>query len=253
MMRQERIERALRTGPPFRPMPIPAMPLTSEPRSSTAGWRRFAVLLTVVFAAVLATIAVSLYQTARNVGSPESRVTIQVFPVAVSFNQASVQSLRLVEGTAWKKAWSDSNHTGPARRGVVLAYAPEPEVHQCGGVTARVVVRRDPMGLLLDLEGVAGFDVRDIERRSVGGRSAASALVIGPSCGADVHLQQLPGLTDDSLTLEISGPTFLTAVDVDGETVLLQLWAQTEEDLVQWIGEMGPMLDSMRVDRWSRP
>ncbi len=252
-MRQERIERALRTGPPFRPVPIPAMPLAREPRSSTAGWRPFPVLLTVVFAAVLATIAVSLYQTARNVGSPESRVTIPMFPVAVSFDQASVQSLRLDEGTAWKKAWSDSNHSDPPQRGVVLAYAPEPEVHECGGVTARVVVRRDPVGLLQDLEAVAGFDVRDIERRSIGGRPAASALVIGPSCGADIHLQQLPGLTDDSLTLEISGPTFLTAVDVDGETVLLQLLAQTEEELAQWIEKMGPMLDSMRIDPWSRP
>ena len=252
-MRQERIERALRRGPPFRPMPIPAMPLTREPGSSTAGWRPFPVLLTVVLAAVLATIAGSLYQTARNVGAPESRVTLQMFPVAVSFDQASIQNLRLDEGTAWKKVWSDSNRTGPPQRGVVLAYAPEPEVHRCLGVTARVVVRRDPVGLLQDLEDVAGFDVREIERQSIGGRSAASALVIGPSCGADVHLQQLPGLTDDSLTLEISGPTFLTAVDVDGETVLLQLWAQTEEELAQWIDEMAPMLDSMRIDPWSRP
>ena len=246
-MRHDRIERALRSGPPFRPMPLPGMPLTDEPQSARAGLRPVPVLLTVVFAVALATVTVALYQTARNIGSSEAHVTIQDFPLSVSFAESSIQNLRQDADFAWKKAWSESGRTGPAQRGAVLAYLGEPEVHQCGGPTSRVVVRRDPAGLLQDLEGIAGFDVRDIESRSVGGRTAASALVIGPGCGQDIHLRQV-GLSHDSLLLEISGPTFLTAVNVDGQTVLLQLWAHTEEELARWIDEMGPMLDSMTMD-----
>ena len=130
----------------------------------------------------------------------------------------------------------------PGSRGVVVAVLNGPVTHPCppSDATERTVAMREaPADFLADLRDLAAVAIGEITPTTIDGRPAFAVAVPDNApmagCGTDFHLTPFSGLTSPFVRLDI--PSRLYALDVDGLTVLIQIWATTERDLAAWADE----------------
>ena len=118
--------------------------------------------------------------------------------------------------------------------------------HPCpmGTGPSRVDIGDASADFLADLHRIAGVAFRATAPTTLDGYPALETTVDvrASMCNyADLHWPNLglgPGLI-------LHVPSRLTVADVEGETVLVQIWAATEADLAAWIPVATPFVDSI--------
>jgi hypothetical protein len=137
------------------------------------------------------------------------------------------------------------------RRGVSVAAVEDAWTHGCaneaGTVRAeRTPVREAPAELLDDLRIIAGISLGAATRTSLDGRPA---LMMAPDpatsrCGYDLHVGgHIEGLSVDYVVL--TRPSRLILADVDGVTILVDVWALTADDLAAWLPIASTFVESI--------
>ncbi len=136
---------------------------------------------------------------------------------------------------------SDSGQPLPGTHGIVIAHpstgANGAYVHDCPAGGVRVPIRLDPDGFVDDLQVVAGVAIRQRERTTFDGRPAVVADLDPSRYGcdyADFHTAGAAGgLSTGTVALKV--PSRLIVTDVGGQTIALQAWAATPEELEAWL------------------
>lgn len=124
-------------------------------------------------------------------------------------------------------------------RGVVVADVTDVVTHDCLGGTGRVPVGDEPSAFLDDLIGIAGLHVKDMDKTTLGGWPAVSAITVGGECEiADVHLP-----SNDYIRLDI--PSRIVVAEVAGSTIMVDAWAGTPDDLASWLPVAQEFIDSI--------
>jgi hypothetical protein len=138
------------------------------------------------------------------------------------------------------------------RRGVSVAAVVDAWTHGCpdaaGTVRAeRTPVREAPAELLEDLRTIAGISFGAATTTSLDGRPA---LMMAPDpatsrCDSgDLHVGgHIQGLSVDYV--ELMRPSRLILADVDGVTILVDVWARTADDLAAWLPIASTFVESI--------
>jgi hypothetical protein len=151
------------------------------------------------------------------------------------------------EGPGDEHGRDASGQRVPGARGVTIAAVHQAVTHPCplGGPSSRIPVREEPRELLDDLRTIAGIGLGEAAEVTFDGRPAL-AVTVDPSLGrcafGDVHVM---GGGLGSLYVDLSVPSRLILADVDGRTIALQAWAQTQDDLDAWLPIATEFLDSV--------
>ena len=114
------------------------------------------------------------------------------------------------------------------------------------GPDGRVRLRADPAGFLADMDALlTGFDLEPVTAATLDGRPALSARTVpGTGAGYDLHVNgPITGLSGPGILL--AGPYRITVADIDGVTVFVQVWADSEDDLATWLPVAQRFVDSM--------
>jgi hypothetical protein len=152
-----------------------------------------------------------------------------------------------VGGEAYRR--TEDGQAMPGSRGIVIASARGAVVHPCpmsDGGASRVDVRDDLAGFPADLEAVAGITL-PLTPATVDGHPALRTH-IDPARNrcefGDFHVEGASGIGPGYVLLSL--PSDMTFVDVDGGTLVVQVWAATEADLEAWRPLVAPMLETLR-------
>ncbi|MEO6350282.1 MAG: hypothetical protein ABIP53_06490 [Candidatus Limnocylindrales bacterium] len=120
------------------------------------------------------------------------------------------------------------------RYGVVVAALSEAVAHECPG-NGRVAIRTAPADLLADMQRLGGMTFSDPVASTYDGRPAlfTNRVEGSHSCPtADLHIGGACA-TGCSLVLDYAGSSIL--LEVDGKTVIIDMWAETSEELASWL------------------
>ena len=127
----------------------------------------------------------------------------------------------------------------PGAHGVVVAVVEEPVTHECPpGQERSAPMRSAPAEFLEDLRDIAGIPIGDVTPTTIDGRPVLSAAVSirePGGCVSDFHVRPYTGLASPWVRLDL--PSRLFVLEVDGLTVVVQIWATTEPDLASWADE----------------
>lgn len=131
-------------------------------------------------------------------------------------------------------------------RGLVVASLEGAVTHACpranGGAASRVAIRTDPSTFLEDLHTIAGVGFGTTAPSTLDGLPGLSVRVnvTASRCTfADFH----PGAGGDFIALTM--PSQLTIVEVDGVTVVVDIWARTEAELSAWLPSANAIVESI--------
>lgn len=122
--------------------------------------------------------------------------------------------------------------------------------HPCPmtGGPSRVGIRTDPSTFLEDLHTIAGVGFGTTAPSTLDGRPALTVRVnpTASRCNnadfpSDFHTGSAGG--DDFISLKM--PSQLTIVEVDGVTVLVDIWARTEAELSTWLPAANAIVESI--------
>jgi hypothetical protein len=140
-------------------------------------------------------------------------------------------------------------------RGIVIASAETAWTHGAGG---RFALRPAPADFLADLHTkaiarfddlgtVVGIDLSATTDTILDGRPALTAATRpGGKTGLDIHVQlPMTGLGGGPL-ISLKLPYRLIVTEVDGVTVLVQIWARSDADLAAWMPDATKFVDSIR-------
>jgi hypothetical protein len=141
----------------------------------------------------------------------------------------------IVEWTSGSAPRVDPETVAPnavgVQRGIVIASADTPWSH---GPAGRTRLRGAPADLLTDLQEIAFVPLGTISETMLDGRPALVVAVIPPGAN-DLHFSaQMTGLTGEDF-VSLSIPSRLTVADIDGATMLIDVWARTPDDLMRWL------------------
>ena len=124
----------------------------------------------------------------------------------------------------------------PEAKGVTVSSAQGGQVHDCvaDGYSR---VREDPALLLLDLRRKAGIGLGETELITFDGRPARY-VAVDPAANqcepSDFHARNfITGILQQPMRLTV--PSRLIVTEVDGETMVIQVWAGTEAGLQEWL------------------
>ncbi len=127
----------------------------------------------------------------------------------------------------------------PGAHGVVVAVVDEPVTHACPpGPERSVPMRPAPAQFLDDLRDIAAIPVGPVTSTTIDGRPVLTTAISGRGqlCGSDFHVKAYTGLPSSWVRLDL--PSRLFVLQVDGLTVVVQIWATTEPDLASWADEV---------------
>jgi hypothetical protein len=148
---------------------------------------------------------------------------------------------------------ADGNVVAAAKHGIVVALVDDASAHPCpplppdadGGSPSRIRVDAStPRQLFAKLERNAGAAWLPAADRSVDERLGITRVIdlATIQCSPDMHVG---GLTD---FVALTFPTELTAVDIDGHLVVIQIWAQTQDELERWLPAAGQLVVSLHFE-----
>ena len=114
------------------------------------------------------------------------------------------------------------------------------------GPDGRVRLRSDPAGFLADMDALlTGFDLEPVAAATLDGRPALSARTVpGTGAGYDLHVDgPITGLAGSGIFMV--APYRITVADIDGVTVFVQVWADSEDGLATWLPVAQRFVNSM--------
>ena len=155
----------------------------------------------------------------------------------LGFFEADLEPPPEQAGNVYAPDGSGAVQTGA--HGVVVAVVEEPVTHECPAGPERFVpMRATPAEFLEDLRDIADIPVSNVTPTTIDGRPALSATVRHePSCAArDFHVKPYTGVMA-SPWVRLDLPSRLFVLEVEGLTVVVQIWAPTEPDLTTWADE----------------
>ncbi len=136
----------------------------------------------------------------------------------------------------------------PGVRGITVASTDGAVTHPCpivDGGSSRVPVGAPPQAFLDDLRRIAGIGLGEPSPSTVGDRPAL-AVTVDPGVASceygDFHVANA-GIGSGYVDLNV--PSRLWLVEVDGLTVVVQVWAGTDDDLAAWLPIASEFLDSV--------
>jgi hypothetical protein len=131
-------------------------------------------------------------------------------------------------------------HTVGVGRGIVVASANTPWGHGNG----RIRLRSVPAELLADLRDRAGIPLGPIAETTLDGHPALVVDVRYPGVN-DLHFRpRMDGLAGEDY-IDLTLASRLIVVDVDGLTMLIDVWARTPDDLATWLPTADAFIDSI--------
>ena len=142
----------------------------------------------------------------------------------------------------------------PEAKGVTVSSAQGGQVHDCvaDGYSR---VREDPALFLLDLRRKAGIGLGETELITFDGRPARY-VAVDPAANqcepSDFHARNfITGILQQPMRLTV--PSRLIVTEVDGETMVIQVWAGTEAGLQEWLGTSAAFVDSIHFTSGDSP
>jgi hypothetical protein len=124
-----------------------------------------------------------------------------------------------------------------ATHGIVLADASAAWTHACAP-SGRAPLASNPLDFLLELREVGGVGLGPVALTRLDGRPAYSSILTPnrDSCTPDVHfIGSIEQLTSPRSYISVALPARLFALDVDGVTVVVEIWARTQADFDAWL------------------
>ena len=132
------------------------------------------------------------------------------------------------------------------RHGILVAVIDQPYVHACPVSAGRILIRKTPAGLLEDLGAIGGLTLTAPSETIFDGRVATvtrrAEYPITCATG-DLHIDG-GGLGSDFISL--SRPASMILSEVDGRTVLIDIWAVDDVELESWLPTAMEFVDSIR-------
>jgi hypothetical protein len=172
----------------------------------------------------------------ENVGTREKAVAWAVGPNLVSPDSPATLS------------FGGENRATGNKHGVVVAPVMSAWGH---GSAGRVPLRSNVDEFLADVDALLnGVDLEPVTTTTLDGRPALTTrTVIGMSSNhSDLHLDgPITGLS--GLFINLTAPSVLIVADIDGVTVMVQVWAHTEDDLARWMPDARRFVDSIHFVR----
>ena len=145
----------------------------------------------------------------------------------------------------WRAPSVASTRTRATPTACWLAYAMTAWGH---GNDGRVRLRSAPAELLEDMDDLlVGVHLEPATNSTLDGRPALTTRSVPgmTSNHSDLHLgAKMTGLSGDYIIM--TAPYRLIVADIDGVTVLVQIWSQTEEDLAAWLPVAQQFVDSIQ-------
>ena len=142
----------------------------------------------------------------------------------------------------------------PEAKGVTVSSAQGGQVHDCvaDGYSR---VREDPALFLLDLRRKAGIGLGETELITFDGRPARY-VAVDPAANqcesSDFHAKgYIHGILQQPMRLTV--PSRLIVTEVDGETMVIQVWAGTEAGLQEWLRTSAAFVDSIHFTSGDTP
>jgi hypothetical protein len=142
--------------------------------------------------------------------------------------------------------WWDANDRS---RGITIAYiVTTPGFEPCRPEADPAIIRTDPEGFLADVAFFAELPLQVTGSTSVNGRTAVTADVAGGGspCGGST-LDVRPSMNMSNPWLLLDQPSRLIAIEHGRFTVLVHLWASSEDELAEWADEMEPTIQSIKL------
>ncbi len=151
-------------------------------------------------------------------------------------------SIRTAPPTEQLFQFIDGSFAG--RHGMVVAAIARASVARCPGALGAVPIRNAPAALLEDLEAIGGFTLPSPTQGTVDGRVATVTRRNEDSspCAGEFHIET--GLASDAISMTRPGSMIL--FDVDGETVLIDVWAINEAELESWLPTAMELVDTIQ-------
>jgi hypothetical protein len=141
------------------------------------------------------------------------------------------------------RPFGGQENTSGATSGIIVASAgADTWTHRCGPGGGRQTIRFTPLGFMTDLRDVEGAGFDEFQTVLVDGREAVAATLSDTRsrCATDVHfVLGVVGQPYVSLGL----PARMLAVDVDGVTVVIQIWSRDDKDLASWLPAANAFVD----------
>jgi hypothetical protein len=140
-------------------------------------------------------------------------------------------------------AFGDLQHSGS--RGILVADVTSVWVHGCPPSASYLPVGGEgASAFLTDVQAMGGLDFEDLTVTKVDGHQAIEALSLSSGrCGVDdIHIEGLPSFED---YIDLGIPSRLTVADIDGRSILVQVWAGSEFDLEEFLPIADEFIDSI--------
>ena len=139
-------------------------------------------------------------------------------------------------------------------KGVTVSSAQGGQVHDCAG-DGYSRVREDPALFLLDLRRIAGVGLGETELITFDGRPARF-VAVDPAANqceaADFHAKGfITGILQQPMRLTV--PSRLIVTEVDGETMVIQVWAGSEAALKEWLRTSAAFVNSIHFTSGDSP
>ena len=172
-----------------------------------------------------------------------------VIPGNTALKATSMQArlFSFTEGSNDMYGLDADGHVLPGVRGITISSTDQAVTHPCPlveGGRSRLPVRAEPSAFLDDLRTIAGIGLGESTRTTFDGRSAVAVTVDPRAARCDTEdFHVVPGGLGGFVLLSV--PSHLVLTVVDGETVVIQVWAGTEEELRAWLPTAAEFLSSV--------
>jgi hypothetical protein len=169
-----------------------------------------------------------------------SMTNVQGAPGALGLGEA-------VNGLSYGRLAADqTKYVSTNARGILIAEVTEARSH---GSLKGKRLGSDAATIVAGLRTVAGFSVLDPARDRLAGLPAVSAEVSTSGLEGWKHIDRRTSAGDLGCVADFTLPSRVTAVDVQGAVVLVQVWAADNEGLRQWLPTADGLLKRLQLSR----
>lgn len=130
--------------------------------------------------------------------------------------------------------------------GIAIASAANAQPSPCPDEAPPLYLRQSPTNLLFDLRAIGGAGIDPAGMWSLDGRQALFA-DLDPTrnlaCARELIVNRHLGASE---VLLLTLPSRFIVADINGETIIVQIWAQTAAGLVAWLPEATRFVDGIR-------
>lgn len=131
-------------------------------------------------------------------------------------------------------------------RGVIVVSGEAAWTHSCNPDVGRKPLRSAPAEFVEDLASIAGAELTVASAETLDGHPALSTTKSLPACGVDLHISTpMAALAGGTSFVDLAIPSRFIVAEVNSTTVLVDIWARTDEELVAWLPTAMEFVDSI--------